>query len=278
MTLRLLLFFLGAVYAALPAAACNMDLADRGASVADYVETVRPCLYARPVGFDFDADMERDFVERINAARAEEGLPALIYRPDLLSTSRFHSLDMAHNDFFGHVGPDGRTPSDRLAAFDRRALIQYSAENVAMVEVVNGRWNLDRDAVGRLHQNLMDSPGHRANILSEEATHVAVGVARTESGVWVTQTFLNLAGIFGRDVPVRMRPGDRVNQAPVLQGWQFMGFDAQLPDGEYLALRLGVPQGLSGDILLAAEGQRPGDKLYSFYTIRLPGPAVTVGR
>lgn len=260
----------------LPALACELGLSDRGEAVADYVEQVRPCFSSLPDGYSFDARMEREFLRLTNLARREAGLAPLVYRAHLRNTARFHSLDMAYNDFFGHVGPDGREPQDRIAAFDRRALVQYSAENVAMLEVVKGRWNLEREAV-RLHQNLMESPGHRANILSEEATHVAMGVARTEKGVWVTQNFLNLSGSLARDVPVRMKAGDRLRQMPVLEGWKFRQFTAELPDGDILSLGNGIPANLRGDIHIAAEGRKPGEKPFSFYTIQLPGPAVTVG-
>ena len=101
---------------------------------------------------------------------------------------------MAYNKFFGHESPDGRHHDARVAAFDRSALVEFSAENVAMVEVIGGRWNLKRNAVDRLHGNLMDSPGHRANILNPDITDVAMGVVRTESGVWVTQVFVELSG------------------------------------------------------------------------------------
>lgn len=275
--MRALCLALGFSLAALPAVACDMEISHRGETVADYVETVRPCLYALPYGFDFDEAMERDFVRRINEERAKEGLPALYYRPHLRNTARFHSLDMAVNDFFGHDGPDGRHAQDRISAFDRRAIISFSAENVAMVEVVNGRWDPRRDAVAHLHRNLMDSPGHRANILSPEATHVAIGVVKTESGVWVTQNFLALSGSLARDVPVRMRPGERIDQMPVLRGWHFQGFEVALPEGGYMPMPDGIPEGLTGDVGVAAYGRRQGEKPLSFYTIRLPGPAITVG-
>ena len=276
MKLRSLLLGLGLSAAALPAMACDLDMAGRATAVADYVESVAPCLNNLPVGYQFDAGMEQEFLERINAARADAGLPPLIYRPALRNTARFHSLDMAYNDFFGHVGPDGREPQDRVSAFDRRDFIQYSAENVAMVEVTRGRWNVEHNAVKRLHRNLMESPGHRANILSEEATHVAIGVVRTETGVWVTQSFLNLSGSLARDLPVRMRVGQKVQQMPVLEGWRFRRFGAQTPDGDYLPMENGVPAGISGDVSIAAEGRRPGDEPLSYYTIHLPGPSVTV--
>jgi uncharacterized protein YkwD len=265
-----------ALMTALPAFGCDLAVTGRSDTVADYFEQVEPCFTKLPAGYAFDTGMEQEFLKLTNAARAEAGLPPLVFRAHLRNTARFHSLDMAYNDFFGHVGPDGRAPQDRVAAFDRRALVQFSAENVAMVQIVRGRWNLQREAVRRLHENLMDSPGHRANILSEEATHVAMGVVRTDQGVWVTQNFLTLSGSLARDVPVRMRAGDRLRQMPVLNGWTFRRFSAESADGNVLSLGEGIPAGLDGDIHIAAEGRKPGEDPLSFYTIRLPGPAVTV--
>ncbi|HBL95198.1 MAG TPA: hypothetical protein DHV57_15080 [Hyphomonas sp.] len=74
-----------------------------------------------------------------------------------------------------------------------------------------------------------------------------------------------------------MRTGDRLRQMPVLNGWKFREFAAELPSGDVLPMGQGIPVGISGDIHIAAEGRKPGEKPRSYYTIHLPGPAVTVG-
>ena len=277
MKMHALFLAFGLSLAALPAAACDMDLRHRGVAVADYVEAVRPCLSDWPRGFFPDAKMEADFLRRVNAERTSRGLQPLRLRPALLDAARFQSLDMAYNDFFGHEGPDGRKPMDRVAAFDRSALIEYTAENVAMVELVRGRWNIEREAVDRLHGNLMNSPGHRANILNPEATDVAMGVVRTDKGVWITQVFMTLSGTLPSPLPVRMQPGQRINMKPSLRGWTFQHFDARQPGDRYTSIQGGIPSGLSGDIELTAYSRKRGEGPGQFYIIRLPGPAVTVG-
>ena len=278
MKLRALFLALGLAAAALPAAACDLDINDRGAAVADYVEAVKPCLSDMPSGYFVDAQMEAEFLTRVNGERTSRGLKPLRYRPELLDAARFQSLDMAYNGFFGHSGPDGRHPVDRVAAFDRSALVEYSAENVAMVEVVRGRWNLERGAVEKLHGNLMDSPGHRANILNPDVTDVAMGVVRTDKGVWITQVFLELTGSLPAPLPVRMQPGQRIDMKPALRGWSFQHFDAKLDEDRYTVINGAIPKELSGDIELTAYGKTRGETPGSFYIIRLPGPAVTVGR
>ena len=104
MMLRSLIIGLMPVLLGLPALACDLGLSDRGEAVADYVEQVRPCFVSLPEGYTFDARMEREFLRLTNAARKEAGLAPLVYRAHLRNTARFHSLDMAYNDFFGHVG------------------------------------------------------------------------------------------------------------------------------------------------------------------------------
>ena len=113
-----------ALMTALPAFGCDLAVTGRSDTVADYFEQVQPCFDTLPTGYAFDSRMEQEFLKLTNAARAEAGLPPLVFRAHLRNTARFHSLDMAYNDFFGHVGPDGRAPQDRVAAFDRRALWQ----------------------------------------------------------------------------------------------------------------------------------------------------------
>ncbi len=267
----------GMALAAKAAAGCDLDLAQRGTAVADYVEAVGPCLVTYPDGYRADADMEQDFLDRLNAERTQRGLTPLRLRAGLVPAARFQSLDMAYNDFFGHSGPDGRTVSGRVAAFDRRALIQSVAENVAMVSVSGGYWNFDRDAPGRLHQNLMDSEGHRHNILNPDVTDVAIGVVRTRHGVWLTQVFMELAGTLPQDLPVRMSAGETVRGVPALREWTFGRYEAERGAEDFVPLGGGVPAGMAGDFGLTVYATMPGETRLKTYHIRLPGPAVTVG-
>ncbi len=277
MRLRALFLALGLPLASLPAFACNMDLLQRGAAVADYVETVLPCLSTLPEGHEFDQRMELEFLDLINQARAFEGLAPVALRAELRDAARFHSLDMAYNDFFGHDGPDGRNPKDRILAFDRRALFKYSSENVAMIEAIRGRWDFERKAVPRLHGNLMDSPSHRANILSPKATHVALGVVQTKTGVWVTQLFMDLSANLPGDMPLRLQAGQAILERPEIAGWMFHGYELHTTDGTYIPIGRGVPRTVKGEAELAAHARQPGDSPGKFYVIRFMGPAVTVG-
>lgn len=271
--MRGLLLLVLMVLAAAPALACDLRTMGRPAGVAAYVERADACLIAPPEGFAFDADLEAGFLKLVNEARRAEGLPPVEARPGLRAAARFHSLDMAYNLFFGHEGPDGRDGPDRIAALDRTALVDFSAENVAAVSKSSGRMDADF-ALRRLHRNLMDSPGHRANILHPKATHVAFGVVRTKGGVWVTQVFLRLSGTLPEAVPLRMSAEEALRAPRGLKGWSFVRFDLVTEEGDPIP-KAQLPA-LTGDARLAAYATQPGEDALSFYWIRFLGPAVTL--
>ncbi len=261
------------VLAGTPAFACDVRTKSRPAGVAGYAERAEACLAAPPEGFAFDATLEAGFLKLVNEARRTEGLPPVEMRPGLRNAARFHSLDMAYNVFFGHQGPDGRVHDDRIAALDRTALADFSAENVATVSKGSGRMEPDF-ALKRLHRNLMDSPGHRANILHPKATHVAFGVVRTRGGVWVTQVFLRLSGTLPEAAPLRLSADAQLGAPRGLKGWSFVRFDLVTEDGEPIPDADLASQ--TGEARLAAYATQPGDDPLSFYWIRFLGPAVTL--
>jgi uncharacterized protein YkwD len=109
------------------------------------------------------------------------GLSELERDPRLDRIARAHSSDMASSGFFAHVSPTSGSVVDRLIADGYAA--SFAAENIAM-----------GTSLGEAQEGLMRSPGHRAAILSPDATHFGVGVVfsrRQEMGeVYVlTQVF-----------------------------------------------------------------------------------------
>ncbi|MEM9937671.1 MAG: CAP domain-containing protein [Pseudomonadota bacterium] len=288
------LFMLG--FAAVPGAlACNMASADRSERVADLVEAGHECLHNLPEGFTFDTQMEADFIERVNDARRAEGLPTLTIREGLIAPARFHSLDMAYNDFFGHDSPAGRRAADRIAAFDRTLIPDFTAENVATeshkctdgvgrsVPCGPGQSRPPSETLRHLHNGLMDSPGHRANILSEHATSLALGVVRRENGVFVTQLFANAAGELLEPAPLRAAPSSELKLSVTLPDWSTEHF-AVVQDDIQIDLKKGrLPASLKGDFMLQVRGEnkttstRSGGRIVqSCETIELPGPTLTV--
>lgn len=262
------------ILASAPAWACDLRLEGRPAGVAAYVEAAVPCLHRPPAGYSFEEALEARFLDLVNGERRRAGLAPLAPRAELRDAARFHSLDMAVNGFFGHVGPDGREPGYRIAALDRTALADFTAENVAAVSRSGGRIGSDF-ALKRLHRNLMDSPSHRDNILHTKATHAAFGVVRTQEGVWVTQLFMRVSGTLPEAAPLRVAASGKMRGRPVgLSGWRFVRYDLVVPSGEPLPMLGGARPG--HDARLAAYATQPGDEPLSYYWMRFPGPAVTI--
>ena len=219
MTRSIALFFLGLFYAA-PVLACTLQTDTERPEIPTYVSDGLICLEQPPANFRFDPSVERAFIEKINFERSRKGLNPLSVRRALLPAARYQSLDMGVNSFFDHQSPDGRRASDRIAAFDRTLLAQSTGENIAVFGPARCYDQNDREVsclnlpgfklptpafvAEDLHQKLMDSEGHRANIMSEDYTHVAIGVARTDTGFYVTQVFANRIGQLSAPLPTKL--------------------------------------------------------------------------
>jgi len=118
----------------------------------------------------------------VNRDRDRYGLRELVVDSTLGQIARDHSLEMSAGDYFAHVSPKTGSVVDRLEAAGYAA--SYVAENIAMGPLLT-----------EAEESLLRSPGHRAAILSPEATHLGVGVAsRNEAGFgrvhYVTQIFV----------------------------------------------------------------------------------------
>ncbi|KRG12522.1 hypothetical protein ACA30_18835 [Virgibacillus soli] len=121
-------------------------------------------------------EFEQQVVELTNQERAKNGLSALKVDTTLSKMAREKSRDMSANNYFDHNSPTYGSPFDMMKQYG----ISYrsAGENIAMgqrspQEVVNG-W--------------MNSPGHRANILNENYTHIGVGYI--SNGNYWTQEFI----------------------------------------------------------------------------------------
>ena len=269
---------------------CDLDLKARSSEVAAYVDSVLPCLTDLPEGYWWDYQVETQFFDKINEERTSRGLPALKRRYELSNAVRFHSLDMAVNNFFEHSGPDGRSVDGRIAAFDRRAIIESMAENIAKQDLVIEPQDADyvstydfSDALDILHESLMNSEGHRKNILSKSATHVQIGVIRSNRGIWVTQNFISLSGTLSEDLPMRFAPGEELTAHPTYTdtAWTFRKFKAERASGqlvpfEYDDEKTIITRGLEGDASLAIASTRKGELPNMTYSINFIGPAFTV--
>ena len=113
-----------------------------------------------------NSNYENQVVNLINQERQDRGLSALTQNSSLRLAARRHSEDMACNDFFSHTGSDGSTLSSRILAAGYS--YSWAAENIA----ASSSSSFSAQSVVNMWMN---SPGHRSNILSENAVHIGVG-------------------------------------------------------------------------------------------------------
>jgi uncharacterized protein YkwD/uncharacterized membrane protein required for colicin V production len=125
-----------------------------------------------------DPDAEAEMLKLLNDERTSRGLAPLQLDPRLVPVARQHSEEMFRLKYFGHQSPVNGSPFDRIAA----AKISYTraGENLAYAH-----------SVAVAHRGLMDSEGHRENILRPEFTRIGIGVIAAGSyGRMFTQLFI----------------------------------------------------------------------------------------
>jgi uncharacterized protein YkwD len=111
------------------------------------------------------AQLEREMFERINLDRSRNGLATLQYDERLADIARAHAFDMKTHLFFAHESPNTGSLEDRL---DRAGYLAREArENLAAAP-----------SVQTAQDNLLESPGHRVNLLAPHVTHVGVGIVQ----------------------------------------------------------------------------------------------------
>ena len=134
---------------------------------------------------NYIAEIEQAIFQRVNEERSAAGLPALSYNTTMEHYARIKSKDMGDNGYFEHTDLQGRLMNERIQADG----ITYRAwgENIAYIQGIN-----DYSALGiRFMDNWMNSPGHKANILSSNFSSIGVGVYKIGDTYYATQEFYN---------------------------------------------------------------------------------------
>ncbi|MET9970890.1 CAP domain-containing protein [Streptomyces sp. NPDC006356] len=141
-------------------------------------DTYWTALWARPLA---PGDLPRttaEVVDLTNRERARAGLQALSFDPALTTAAQAYSADMAARAFYSHTSPEGTQPWDRAAAAGSR--MRAIGENIAC----------GQRSPGEVVEGWMNSPGHRANILKRDFTHIGIGFAGGgPAGTYWTQLF-----------------------------------------------------------------------------------------
>ena len=116
-----------------------------------------------------DTVSEGEMFKLVNEERRKQGTKELIWNPEIVPVARAHAKDMWERKYFGHYSPEGDDVGDRLDKVD----IRYSlaGENLALAPTLS-----------TAHNGLMNSEGHRANILEPKFRRVGIGII--DNGVY----------------------------------------------------------------------------------------------
>lgn len=124
-----------------------------------------------------DSQSEQAMLELINSERVNNGSLSLKWDEALAQIAGLHSQDMFLKGYFSHFSPEGSDVGDRLLG--NGIQYSYAGENLALAPNVQ-----------RAHVGLMNSEGHRRNILDPAFRNVGIGVV--DGGVYgkmFTQVF-----------------------------------------------------------------------------------------
>lgn len=124
-------------------------------------------------------ELERRMLDMVNNERKKNGLKPLKADPELREVARKHSRDMLARSYFSHYTPEKKNPFDRIN--DAEVTFITAGENLSLAP------NLKLS-----HEGLMNSPGHRANILHPSFGRLGIGILDGgRHGIMITQNFRN---------------------------------------------------------------------------------------
>lgn len=117
---------------------------------------------------------ESELISLINNYRKSKGLNTLIAHPDLMRASRYHAADMGHENYFEHATHN--RVNDQL----QRGMSTFKR----IKRFYSGFANTENCGAGyyspeAVFNGWINSPGHHANLLNKNSTHMGVGFYQT---------------------------------------------------------------------------------------------------
>lgn len=131
---------------------------------------------ADPAQLRVDAEAARRVFELLNRARVEAGLEPLAWSDALARVAEAHAMEMYTMGYFAHRSPVTGGPADRVEAAGIPYLVV--GENLALATSPEAA-----------HEGLMESPGHRENILRPQFRRVGIAAVEGPLGLMVVQVF-----------------------------------------------------------------------------------------
>jgi len=121
---------------------------------------------------------EQQMINLVNQERKAQGLKPLEVDMQLVKLARMKSQDMIDKNYFSHTSPTYGSPFDMMKKYG--VSYKTAGENLA-----------GASSVATAHKNLMNSEGHRKNILNSSFTHIGIGIVNGGPyGKMYTQLFI----------------------------------------------------------------------------------------
>ena len=121
-------------------------------------------------------DEAQEVFELLNLARIDAGEDPLAWSDALAEVASGHGFEMYREGYFSHVSAETGTVADRVAAFGIPTGVV--GENLAL-----------SPTAASVHEGLLASPGHRANMLNGRFTRVGIAAIQGPLGLMVVQVF-----------------------------------------------------------------------------------------
>jgi serralysin len=156
---------------------------------------------------------EQLFLELINTERAKVGAQPLAFDGSLNTAAELHSQWMIATDTFSHTGSSGTSATQRMVNAGYALTGSWmTGENIAWASLRGDPGYVDE--VYLLHTNLMNSSGHRANILNASFREIGVGYEIGQygsyTGAFVTEDFAKSgSAVFVTGVAFDDKDGDK---------------------------------------------------------------------
>jgi uncharacterized protein YkwD len=126
-----------------------------------------------------DTADEEKMVNLVNQERAKVRVEPVRVDSNMTAVAEAHARDMFLRRYFSHVTPEGLTARDRLEKAG--VTFNVAGENIAYASDLM-----------TAHEGLMNSPGHRQNILDPSFRRIGIGIISTVTwGTMFVQDFAN---------------------------------------------------------------------------------------
>jgi uncharacterized protein YkwD len=158
--------------------------------------------------FPFEDPLYTLAMELINESRREAGLQPVVWDSVAAEAGRRHVVEMAEWSYFSHWNLEGLGPEHRYSRAGGANAVGENLHAMASIRPPDDWQAVIREA----HAGLMDSPGHRANILHPAHTHVGLAIAYSAATgqMRMAQEFTNHYVTLNQWLPLSAERGARL--------------------------------------------------------------------